>query len=892
MKATKRIGIDVGGSHISVSLIDPCKEGKQALTFKRKEINSEETAHSIIDTIADCIKEIADGVDGIEAVGLAFPGPFDYPKGVSTITGVGGKFEKTFGLHVEQALKTSTGLNPVSFAFSNDAHCFAIGAYHRYMLNSKRTVFLTLGTGFGSAFMENGVLQITHPLMPATGTFYDQPFLDATAEDYISIRWFLQEYKQRTGTTLLSVKELANEASDISRSIFYQFGTNLGAFLAPWLKKFACDELVIGGNIARAHTLFNQALSKAMAELGSSVNIIYCDDTDECVLTGAAFLAGESLKKEKSNNLQQTLRKTTQYLLPLTATTETSKGYNVFPSYPSGRTVYSGFDSLAEKICQEKTVVIDGFGGVLWENFREQLDQAMGAKNKKVFWYDINSCLHSPEKINSMLADSLNGNDPVFGKKYNGSLTNFFDDAKLKLLKPDDGVDVCIVYGTGAALANWNGLLVYVDVPKNEIQYRMRAASVNNIGAIARTENSQTYKRFYFVDWPVLNKHKEALLPEIDCIVDEQRITNITWMMGDDFRSTLAEMLSHSLRARPWFEAGIWGGHWMKNKFAGLNNEEINYAWSFELITPENGIVLEGNEYLLEVSFDFLLFSSNKNVLGKAAQRFGNEFPIRFDFLDTYDGGNLSVQCHPQTAYIREKFGENFTQDETYYILDCEQDAKVYLGFQNDIEPGELKTALTDAQEKGIEMPVEKYVQKHDAHKHDLFLIPNGTVHASGKNNLVLEISNTPYIFTFKMYDWLRLDLNGQPRPINIDHAFNNLCFNRKGEYVQQYLLSHPFVEQEWEGGRKLKLPTHKEHFYTIDRYEFTGEITIHTNEQCHCCMVVEGDSVDVVTGNKTVAYNFAETFIVPASAERYLVRAKGETKAFLVVAYVKDECC
>jgi predicted NBD/HSP70 family sugar kinase/mannose-6-phosphate isomerase class I len=885
----KCIGVDVGGSHVSASMVDLFHEGEQSLQFNRKEIDSLGTADSIIHAISSCIKEVATEVDTIEAVGLAFPGPFNYEKGVSAITGVGGKFEKTFGLHVAQALQASTGMNHVPFAFANDAHCFAVGAYSRYALTSKHTVFLTLGTGFGSAFMENAMLQIYHPLIPATGTFYDQPFLKGTAEDYISIRWFLQEYKQRTGTIVSSVKELASEDSAISRSIFHQFGENLGKFLSPWLTRYECDELVIGGNIAKANALFHTAMTE---ELGSSVNIIYCNDTDECILTGAAVLAGEQIKNKQTDHLQQTLRKTTQYLLPLTSTTENNKGYNVFPSYQTGHTVYNGFESLAEKISHENTVVIDGYGGVLWENLREQLQQSLQAINKKAFWYNVDSCLQTPEKINNILVESLNGDDPVFGKKYTGSLLDFFDEEKLKLLQPDDGVDLCIVYGTGAALSNWKGMLIYVDVPKNEIQYRMRAGSVNNIGAVTRTINSQTYKRFYFVDWPVLNKHKEQLLPKIDCIVDEQRITEITWMNGDDFRLTLNEMLSHSLRARPWFEAGIWGGHWMKNKITGLNQDEINYAWSFELITPENGIVLEGNNYLLEVSFDYLLFTNNQKLLGKAAKRFGNEFPIRFDFLDTYDGGNLSIQCHPRTKYIKEKFGENFTQDETYYILDCEPDADVYLGFQQEIDPDALKTALIDAQEKGIEMSVEKFVQKHAAKKHDLFLIPNGTIHASGKNNLVLEISNTPYIFTFKMYDWLRLDLNGQPRPINIEHAFNNLYFDRKGDYVQQQLISHPFVEQEWEGGEKWKLPTHQEHFYTIDRYEFSGEVTIATNDQCHCCMLVEGTTVEVVAGNKTNTYQYAETFIVPASANAYTVLSTGTEKAFLIVAYVKDECC
>ncbi|MGF7232783.1 class I mannose-6-phosphate isomerase, partial [Arachidicoccus sp.] len=458
--------------------------------------------------------------------------------------------------------------------------------------------------------------------------------------------------------------------------------------------------------------------------------------------------------------------------------------------------------------------------------------------------------------------------------------------------RPDGDADISIVYGSGAALSNWEALLVYVEVPKNEIQYRMRARSISNFGTQQVDSDKQMYKRFYFVDWPVLNKHKEQLLEKINCIVDEQRVDEITWMDGNDFRLALNEMLHQPFRARPWFEAGIWGGNWMKNRIEGLNKEEINYAWSFELITPENGIVIEGNKYLLEVSFDFLLFLDNKKLLGNAAQRFGNEFPIRFDFLDTYDGGNLSIQCHPRTDYIQEKFGENFTQDETYYILDCDQNANVYLGFQNDIDPVEFKTALLDAQNTSVEIQAEKYVQKLQAHKHDLFLIPNGTIHASGKNNLVLEISSTPYIFTFKMYDWLRLDLNGKARPINIDHAFNNLYFDRKGAYVHEKLIAQPVVEKQWQEGRKINLPTHEAHFYAIDRYEFTGAIEMNTNNQCHLCMLVEGDMVEVMVNTKISTFHFAETFVIPASVGNYSIRYHGSGKAFLIVAYVKEESC
>ncbi len=157
---------------------------------------------------------------------------------------------------------------------------------------------------------------------------------------------------------------------------------------------------------------------------------------------------------------------------------------------------------------------------------------------------------------------------------------------------------------------------------------------------------------------------------------------------------------------------------------------------------------------------------------------------------------------------------------------------------------------------------------------------------------MVLEISSTPYIFTFKMYDWLRLDLNGEPRPINIEHAFNNLYFERKGIVIEQELISRPQIVEKWENGRKLKLPTHPVHFYEVDRYEFKGSVQINTNNQCHICMLVEGESIEVSSDNFVQTFQYAETFVIPAAVNHYQFNYKGNNTAFVVIAYVKEEAC
>src|SRR5690606_8674040 len=130
---------------------------------------------------------------------------------------------------------------------------------------------------------------------------------------------------------------------------------------------------------------------------------------------------------------------------------------------------------------------------------------------------------------------------------------------------------------------------------------------------------------------------------------------------------------------------------------------------------------------LLELSFDTLMYREYQAILGEHADQYGSYFPIRFDFLDTFDGGNLSIQCHPTLDYIQKNFGEKYTQDETYYIMDCKQGANVYLGFQEDIDPYQFRDALQDSVKNDHVLPVEQYIQRFPSKKHGLYLIPNGT---------------------------------------------------------------------------------------------------------------------------------------------------------------------
>ena len=872
------LGMDIGGSHATAAVINAITGQPLAGSQHHVDIDPQGDYATIVSVWTSLLQTVLASTDPATVAGLAvaMPGPFDYETGVSKLTGLA-KFDRLFGANLRLAFRSV--LPGVPIWFLNDASAFALGVSAPYPGES---VVLTLGTGLGAAFIRNGRL-CTDPAdgVPAGGHLYDQPYKEGIIEDVLSSRYLVRRFGELTGRLVTTVAELVQDADQLAvHELFAEFGERLGHFVAPFLIRFGADRLVVGGGIARAYDRFANALTQ---QLPPEFSIHVETQTELTNMTGVVQYARQQL-----DDKALPFRKTEQFLMPARKET-TPGGYDIYPTItlPDGQ-ITVGYDALIAKVLQHQTVLLDGYVGVLWEPIINALADRLYQAGATAEFRDVRAALKPEADIDQLITPYLGGDDPIFGRICPLDLADFFDASQLARLHADAPADRRIVYGPGAELADPNAPVVYVDLPKNELQFRARAGSVMNLGVAEPMSPKAMYKRFYYVDWPVLNRHKKSLLPRVTLLIDGQRPDELTTIAGDDFRAALDKTTRQAFRVRPWFEPGAWGGQWIRNNIAGLNTNAVNYAWSFELIVPENGLVFQSGNVLLEGSFDWLMFRNNRAVLGDAANRFGDEFPIRFDFLDTVRGGNLSVQCHPRTAYIQEQFGENFTQDETYYILTAEPGAEVYLGFQEGIDPTEFASVLQTSFEQKTPVDIPRFVQVHPANVHDLFLIPAGTIHCAGAGTVVLEISATPYIYTFKLYDWLRLDLDGQPRPLNIDRGLANLAFDRQGDYVSQKLISQPVVIEGDTSGCVVHLPTHSEHFYDVHRLEFADSMTVETNDQCHVLSLVEGQSVVVDTDAGEQLFQYAETFVIPASVTSYQLRSPDGMPLKVIKAFVK----
>jgi mannose-6-phosphate isomerase class I len=551
--------------------------------------------------------------------------------------------------------------------------------------------------------------------------------------------------------------------------------------------------------------------------------------------------------------------------------------YDRFPRIPGGPKgdCFVGWDSICGAIRKTGTrvIVVDAYQGVRRGDLQELVDRLSA---------DVTVCAEralKPEKeIEHMIAPDLTP-DPVFGRITKLYLRDFFDTSQLQQLRSivDDAPGTVVVYGLGAALVTGGDLLICADMPRREAQLRQRRGEVGNLGAGNEADDAGTkYKRAFFIDWRVCDAHKKALYERVDFVLDTSTPGQPKMVPARALFRAFDEATVGPFRVVPWFDPAPWGGRWLM-QVCDLDRSAPNYGWGFDCVPEENSLLVRFGDVDFETPSVNLIHRAPRSLLGtEIVEQFGSDFPIRFDFLDTMEGGNLSLQVHPLTEYIRDQFDVAYTQDESYYLLDADRDASVYLGLRSDIDAGKMMTDLRRAERNGTRFPDRHHVNRFPARRHDHFLIPAGTVHCSGTNSVVLEISATPYLFTFKLWDWGRPGLDGRPRPLHIDHGERSIQWTRDTEFVKRNLINRVERIGSGEGWVEERTGLHELEFIETRRHWFTKSCPHNTGGRLNVLNLVAGEAAVVESPDSAFepfVVHYAETFIVPAAVGNYTIR-------------------
>ena len=335
-----------------------------------------------------------------------------------------------------------------------------------------------------------------------------------------------------------------------------------------------------------------------------------------------------------------------------------------------------GWKAISEAVRKlsetEELLLVDCYPGVHDDEILDNIEKAF-APEVTIKMEDI---FIDGEEITEKIKDTLT-DDRVRGRMYFGTVMDFLDRGKLadarKWVRFYEGK--ILVYGFGASLLSDRGTVIYADMTRWEIQLRYRDGMPNYLQKNYNEDILRKYKRGYFFEWRIADRHKAGVLDRIDYYLDTNRKDDPSMVTGEAFRKGLQTMTERPFRLVPYFDPGVWGGQWMK-EVCHLDKDEKNFAWSFDGVPEENSIIMRfGSVDIESPAMNMTLYRPRQFIGEKNFSRFGAEFPIRLDLLDTMGGQNLSLQVHPDTEYIHRKFGMSYTQDESYYILDAGEGA-------------------------------------------------------------------------------------------------------------------------------------------------------------------------------------------------------------------------
>ncbi len=538
-----------------------------------------------------------------------------------------------------------------------------------------------------------------------------------------------------------------------------------------------------------------------------------------------------------------------------------------------------------------KTIGIDAYPGTEYETIVNVLRQQLA--NKGVEFIDAADVLLSSEEITAKITPYLPEDkdyDPVllYGRRYTDGYKGLQEPNKvMELKKKIENSNGLIVFGKGSLseeLQDAYDVRIWLDVTPRTAVLNCKNGKNRNIGLTEELPYNLMMRRNYYVDFETAMEQRWKMMKnrKIDFYITADEPVNMQMLPFDALLDLFKELNSRPFRCRPVYLEGVWGGYYV-HRLRNLPKEMRNCAWVFDMIPLEVSLVAKIGEGEFEVPFFTFVQAMGPELLGQRAfDEFGGYFPIRFNYDDTFhSSGNMSIQCHPGEEYVVSNHGEFGRQDESYYVVIADQGAKTYLGFN---EPDSCEKFFVEAEraEKTYEIiDYEKYVNAVESVPGTQVMIPAGTIHASGRNQVILEIGSlTVGSYTYKLYDYQRIDpQTGMPRPIHLKMGKDVIHGERDKKWIEENLVNHGGTVREGDGFKEIIVGEHDLLYFSLRNLIFDSEITDVTDGLFHVLALVNGEKVRVESIENPELYydmNYLDMAVIPANFGEYRIKNLG----------------
>ena len=561
--------------------------------------------------------------------------------------------------------------------------------------------------------------------------------------------------------------------------------------------------------------------------------------------------------------------------------------------------------TLAEKALKEGVVVsFDGYTTTQWGRFVSLMNRECDLLGLEFQSIDADAAfLKSGKEIDTIIDPMLIWDtkiDPtlLYGKVYHGGYAGLIDPSKADAFRKDVAAaktagKIVVVYGYGSLYKGFRDLYdvkVFFDITPKNSMLRIRAGEYANLGKKHTGIINRTIRRCYYCDFENAVQLRKELFTtgELDWYVLDNDPAKLQMMPFSTFADICAQLVKYPFRAKPCYLEGVWGGTYMK-KLRNLPKEMRNAAWVFDFIPMEVSVMVEAGSEILDINYCSFVHKEGVNLMGaECVRKYKGYFPIRFNWDDSYHStGNMSIQCHSGGKFNVENYNEFGRQDESYYVVITGHEAKTFIGFRDDADIPAFFREIEAADTKHEECDYMKYVSYEESKPGLQVMLPAGTIHSSGRNQVILEIGSlTIGSYTYKMYDYLRLDFDGKQRPIHTHLGELNVRQDRRHSVIHdpsslEYIVQEPRLDCEGDGWQEYILGENPQMYISLRRLEFEKVCEQDTKgEKFHVLTLVDGERVRIRSVEHPQRYfdlDFMEIACVPASMGKYVIENLGK---------------